>query len=57
MTLWINWDLKDPSQIINFFEKPLWKLPTLDDYNDLLNESEYAAWVIYNRYYLKSLHN
>jgi hypothetical protein len=45
-------DLKDPSQIINFFEKPLWKLPTLDDYNDLLNESEYAAWVIYNRYYL-----
>jgi hypothetical protein len=38
--------------VVEFFEKPLWKLPTLSDYNTLLNESEYAAWVLYNRYYL-----
>ena len=25
---------------------------TVDDYNNLLKESEYASWVIYNRYYL-----
>ena len=45
-------DLNKPSEVIEFFEKPLWKLPTLEDYNELLRESEYAAWVIYNRYYL-----
>jgi hypothetical protein len=27
-------------------------LPRLKDYETLLAESEYAAWVIYNRYYL-----
>ena len=31
---------------------PLWRLPTLEDYERLAEESEYAAWVIYNRYYL-----
>lgn len=31
---------------------PLWRLPTWDDYVRLRGESEYAAWVIYNRYYL-----
>jgi hypothetical protein len=45
-------DLNTPKQVVEFFEKPLWKLPTLSDYNTLLNESEYAAWVLYNRYYL-----
>ena len=29
----------------------MWNLPTVDDYNNLLKESEYASWVIYNRYY------
>ena len=38
--------------MINFLSKPLWNLPTVDDYNNLLKESEYASWVIYNRYYL-----
>ena len=38
--------------MINFLSKPLWNLPTVDDYSNLLKESEYASWVIYNRYYL-----
>lgn len=38
--------------MINFLSKPLWNLPTVDDYNNLLKESEYASWVLYNRYYL-----
>ncbi len=45
-------NLNDPQDVTRFFEKPLWKLPSLEDYNNLLAESEYAAWVIYNRYYL-----
>lgn len=45
-------NLNQATEVIGFFEKPLWELPSLEDYNDLLNESEYAAWVIYNRYYL-----
>jgi hypothetical protein len=40
---------------------PLWRLPTLADFKTLQAESEYAAWVIYNRYYLNhftvSVHN
>ena len=47
-----NLDLNNASEVIDFFEKPLWELPTLKDFDTLLNESEYAAWVIYNRYYL-----
>lgn len=45
-------NLDDSQNVINFFETPLWKLPSLEHYNKLLEESEYAAWVIYNRYYL-----
>lgn len=45
-------DLDNLDQIGEFFYQPLWKLPVLEDYNTLLEESEYAAWVIYNRYYL-----
>ncbi len=43
---------KDTDSIIDFFYKPLWVLPSYEDYKTLLDESEYAAWVIYNRYYL-----
>tara|TARA_R110002051_G_scaffold263759_2_gene323630 strand:- start:58398 stop:59309 length:912 start_codon:yes stop_codon:yes gene_type:complete len=54
-------DLNNTKEIGDFFYKPLWQLPTIQDYNDLLAESEYAAWVIYNRYYLNhytiSVHN
>ena len=45
-------DFTSPIEIGQFFHSPLWELPTKADYIDLLAESEYAAWVIYNRYYL-----
>lgn len=45
-------DLDDYESVGNFFYNPLWELPTISDYQTLLAESEYAAWVIYNRYYL-----
>jgi len=45
-------DLNDVRTVANFFQTPLWSLPTKEDYENLLKESEYAAWVIYNRYYL-----
>ncbi|WP_396634379.1 DUF1338 domain-containing protein [Maribacter sp. R86514] len=45
-------DLDDTQAVGDFFYKPLWKLPTLADFQKLSEESEYAAWVIYNRYYL-----
>jgi len=47
-----NLKLDDVKEVVSFFRKPLWKLPTLKDYNFLLKESEYASWVIYIRYYL-----
>lgn len=45
-------DLDNGQVIGEFFHQALWELPTRSDYQNLLNESEYAAWVIYNRYYL-----
>jgi hypothetical protein len=45
-------NLDDINQVTRFFQTPLWSLPTLLDYENLLKESEYAAWVIFNRYYL-----
>lgn len=45
-------DLDDAIAVGGFFNKPLWEVPTIKDYKLLLEESEYAAWVIYNRYYL-----
>jgi len=45
-------DLNDGQQIGEFFHQSLWPLPSKQDYELLLAESEYAAWVIYNRYYL-----
>ncbi len=45
-------NLGNPEAVGAFFYNPLWDLPTLEDYKELLEESEYAAWVIYNRYYL-----
>ena len=54
-------DLDDAEAIDQFLHQPLWTTPTLTDYQTLLRESEYAAWVIYNRYYLNhftiSVHN
>lgn len=54
-------DLNDGDAIDAFLHQPLWRTPSLADYKQLANESEYAAWVIYNRYYLNhftvSVHN
>ena len=45
-------NLDDYKAVAKYFQTPLWDLPSLKDYEQLLSESEYAAWVIYNRYYL-----
>lgn len=54
-------DLNDAVAVNEFLHKPLWRIPTWEDYEALQQESEYAAWVIYNRYYLNhytiSVHN
>ncbi|GAB3943020.1 DUF1338 domain-containing protein [Spirosoma harenae] len=54
-------NLDDAEAVDQFLHQPLWQTPTLADYQALLAESEYAAWVIYNRYYLNhftiSVHN
>lgn len=51
-----NWEETD-----DFLHRPLWHLPTWTDYSFLAQESEYASWVIYNRYYLNhftiTIHN
>ncbi len=53
--------LDDAAQIDTFLHRALWRLPSYGDYQQLAGESEYAAWVIYNRYYLNhftvSVHN
>ncbi len=54
-------DLDDARQVDIFLHKALWRMPGWEDYQALAAESEYAAWVIYNRYYLNhftiSVHN
>jgi Domain of unknown function (DUF1338) len=54
-------DLDNGLAVDKFLHSPLWELPSWEDYTALLKESEYAAWVIYNRYYLNhytiSVHN
>ncbi len=45
-------DLMNGSRVGSFLHSPLWDTPTKEEYESLLAESEYAAWVIYNRYYL-----
>ncbi len=54
-------DLDSGEAVDAFLHSPLWRRPTWPDYQQLSNESEYAAWVIYNRYYLNhftiSVHN
>ena len=45
-------DLDNAAEVDAFLHSPLWRLPSLADYGRLADESEYAAWVIYNRYYL-----
>lgn len=45
-------DLNDGYAVDAFLHKSLWRTPTWAHYQRLAEESEYAAWVIYNRYYL-----
>lgn len=54
-------DLDSGEDVDRFLHQGLWRIPTWSDYQFLANESEYAAWTIYNRYYLNhftiSVHN
>lgn len=54
-------DLDSVEQVDAFLHQALWRRPQWTDYQRLSQESEYAAWVIYNRYYLNhftiSVHN
>ena len=54
-------NLDDGYAVDAFLHQALWRVPTWQDYQQLGQESEYAAWVIYNRYYLNhftvSVHN
>jgi hypothetical protein len=45
-------ELDDAAAVDAFLHCPLWSMPRWDEYETLLAESEYAAWTIYNRYYL-----
>ena len=45
-------NLDDAEAVVKFLHQPLWRLPSWKDYKKLQTVSEYAAWVIYNRYYL-----
>jgi hypothetical protein len=45
-------DLDEGEAIVGFLHEPLWPSPTWAEYGRLRDESEFAAWVIYNRYYL-----
>lgn len=45
-------DLNDPKAVVSFLHQPLWTMPTWQDYQKLSEETEYGAWVLYNRYYL-----
>lgn len=54
-------DLDNAPAVDSFLHSGLWRTPTLADFQTLSAESEYAAWVIYNHYYLNhftvSVHN
>jgi hypothetical protein len=54
-------DMTDPKAVDFYLHSSSWTIPSLDDYESLASESEYAAWAIYNRYYLNhftmSVHN
>ncbi|WP_430809537.1 MULTISPECIES: DUF1338 domain-containing protein [unclassified Carboxylicivirga] len=54
-------DLDDANGVDNFLHSPLWHTPSWQEYETLAAASEYAAWTIYNKYYLNhftiSVHN
>lgn len=54
-------DFQRPESCDDYLHRGLWRVPTWEDYQTLAEESEYASWAIYNRYYLNhftvSVHN
>ena len=54
-------NLSNAYDVDRYLHSSSWVLPSLADYEALRKESEYAAWAIYNRYYLNhftmSVHN
>lgn len=54
-------NLDNAAMVDDFLHSGLWRIPTWKDYQILSGASEYAAWAIYNRYYLNhftiSVHN
>jgi len=54
-------DLNNAAQVDEFLHSPLWRIPKWSEYTTLAEVSEYASWVIYNKYYLNhftiSVHN
>lgn len=54
-------NLDNGNEVDTFLHSGLWRLPSWSDYTTLAAESEYAAWAVYNRYYLNhftiSVHN
>jgi hypothetical protein len=54
-------DLSSAKAVDDYLHSSSWAIPSLSDYEVLALESEYAAWAIYNRYYLNhftmSVHN
>jgi hypothetical protein len=45
-------DLDNAAAIDHFLHSSSWAIPEWEDYTKLAADSEYAAWAIYNRYYL-----
>ena len=37
-------DLDNIKEVINFLSKPLWRLPSLNDFKKILKKSEYDSW-------------
>ena len=48
----LSLDPNDVKATDEFLHSPLWSMPDITDYRTLRDESEYASWVIHNRYYL-----
>ena len=45
-------DLNDPNAINQYLHTGQWPTPSYADYCQMQEESEYMAWVLYNKYYL-----
>ncbi len=45
-------DLDDVDAVVEYLHTGNWPLPSYSDYQAMQSESEYVAWVFYNKYYL-----